>query len=543
VEEVLRALLRAGRAQQLYLPNNPVYAKAVDQLAQAFAALWEHTDAITLTVNETTLAWEGAVVLEEREKTGESLAWTCYKDGVRSLQLSRGFEQSEAVAFLELLHRVRRASPDEDDLLTLLWQGDFVHLRYSYVDLSADGGAADELEPRLGAQSPAAAAALAADARAAAPPGLVSIDDFNTTLYFLDDREVDYLRGAVAAEYASDLRRNVLAILFDTLEAQPVTAVRLEICGVLDTLLLHLLTAGQLRAVAYLLAEAKSLGARAPGLEPEVAARLAALPASVSEPAAIGQLLQSIDESADGGADAQVGELLIELRPTALATLLGWLPRMSRASVIPLLEAAVDRLASHHTAALVHALEFPDRVVVEQAMRRAGSLRTAAAVPALARLAADPDPAFRLHAVQALGEIASAGALQALERAVDDASRDVRVAAVRALGARGFKPALGRLEQAVRGRPVREADLTEKVAFFEAYGALCGDAGVQLLDGVLNGRSMLGRREDPELRACAALALGRVATAAALAALGRAAGEREVVVRNAVNRAMRGPGT
>jgi HEAT repeat protein len=182
-------------------------------------------------------------------------------------------------------------------------------------------------------------------------------------------------------------------------------------------------------------------------------------------------------------------------------------------------------------------------VVVEQAMRRAGSLRTAAAVPALARLAADPDPAFRLHAVQALGEIASAGALQALERAVDDASRDVRVAAVRALGARGFKPALGRLEQAVRGRPVREADLTEKVAFFEAYGALCGDAGVQLLDGVLNGRSMLGRREDPELRACAALALGRVATAAALAALGRAAGEREVVVRNAVNRAMRGPGT
>jgi HEAT repeat protein len=261
----------------------------------------------------------------------------------------------------------------------------------------------------------------------------------------------------------------------------------------------------------------------------------------VSEPAAIGQLLQSIDESPDGASDAYVGELLMELRPAALATLLGWLPRMSRASVIPRLEAAVDRLASHHTAELVRALDAADRVVVEQAMRRAGALRTAAAVPALARLAGDADPAFRLHAVQALGEIASAGALQALERAVDDGSRDVRIAAARALGARAFKPALGRLEQAVRGRAVRDADLTEKVALFEAYGALCGDGGVPLLDGLLNGRSLLGRREDPELRACAALALGRVATAAARAALERAAGEREVLVRNAVNRAMRGP--
>src|SRR5438876_7320318 len=27
------------------------------------------------------------------------------------------------------------------------------------------------------------------------PAGLISIEDFDTTLYFLDDREIDYLRG------------------------------------------------------------------------------------------------------------------------------------------------------------------------------------------------------------------------------------------------------------------------------------------------------------------------------------------------------------
>ena len=544
VEEVVRALLRGGRAQQLYLPNNPIYTKSVDQLRAAFAALWRHTDGVSLVVTETTLVWEGVVVLEERDKNGDSLPWTCYKDGVRSLQLARGFEESEAVHFLELLQRVRRASPDEDDLLTLLWQGDFVYLRYGYVDLSLDGANAFELgsgaTPAQGPGGVSAPEALAAAARAPAPPGLVSLDDFSATLYFLDEREIDYLRSAVAAEYAADLRRNVLAILLDTFETQADAAVRLEVCDILDTLLLHLLSAGQFRAVAYLLHEAKEVAARTAGLEPAALQRLAALPASVSEPAALGQLLQSLDESPELASVGELSDLFVELRPTALATLFSWLPRMSRPQIVPVLEQAVDRLASQHTAELVRVLESDDREVVAQAMRRAAALRTAAAVPALARLMKDEEAGFRLHAIQALGEIASPGALQALDRAIDDASRDARVAAVRAIGARAFRPALPRVEQAVKGKAIREADLTEKVAFFECYGALGGDAGVALLDGMLNGRSMLGRREDPELRACAALALGRVATAAARAALDRASGEREVVVRNAINRALRG---
>ena len=541
VEEVLRAFLKAGRAHQLYLPNNPVHAKSIDQLRAAFTALWAETDEITLVVSETTLVWEGAVVLEEREKNGDSLPWTCYKDGVRSLQFARGFEQAEAMQFLDLVQRVRRASPDEDDLLTLLWQGDFVYLRYGYVDLSLDGVA--PLDPMGLAQddnSPAAAAARAAAARAPAPPGLVSLDDFDSTLYFLDEREIDYLRSAVAAEYAADLRRNVLAILLDTLETQHEPAVRLEICDILDTLLLHFLSAGQLRSVAYLLGEVSAVATRGQALDPTVRERLVAFPAGVSEPAALGQLLQSLDEAAEMPNDEELGELFVQLRPSALATLFAWLPRLTRAQLVPLVERAADRLASQHTGELVRVLDSDDRAVVMEAMRRAASLRTAAAVPALGRLLQDADPKFRLQAVQALAEIASPGALQLLERAVDDAARDVRVAAVRAVGARTFRPALARVEQAVKGRAVREADLSEKVAFFETFGALCGDGGVALLDGILNGRSLLGRREDAELRACAALALGRVATPTARAALERAAGEKEVVVRNAVNRAIRG---
>jgi hypothetical protein len=109
--------------------------------------------------------------------------------------------------------------------------------------------------------------------------------------------------------------------------------------------------------------------------------------------------------------------------------------------------------------------------------------------------------------------------------------------------ARGYRPALARLESVVKGKRVREADLTEKMAFFEGYGSLCGEGGIAHLDSVLNGKGFMGRREDSETRACAAIALGRVGTPKAIDALRKAATEKDIVVRNAVSRALRGPGS
>ena len=130
-----------------------------------------------------------------------------------------------------------------------------------------------------------------------------------------------------------------------------------------------------------------------------------------------------------------------------------------------------------------------------------------------------------------------------LERAVEDPDRDVRIATVRALTSRAYRPVLTRLEAIVKGKTIRDADLTEKMAFFEGYGSLCGDAGIEYLDAVLNAKGFLGRREDAELRACAAMALGRIATRKAADALRKASSEKDVVVRNAVNKALRGAST
>jgi HEAT repeat protein len=115
----------------------------------------------------------------------------------------------------------------------------------------------------------------------------------------------------------------------------------------------------------------------------------------------------------------------------------------------------------------------------------------------------------------------------------------VRLAAVRSAGSRGYKGALRRVEAVVLGKAIKDMDLTEKMAFFEAYGSIAGANALKPLSALLLERGLLRMKEPPETRACAAIALGRLKTAEAREVLQRAQDDKELVVRNAVNRALR----
>jgi hypothetical protein len=433
------------------------------------------------------------------------------------------------------MQRVRKASPEEDDLLTLLWEGDFVFLRYRYVDLALEGAPViAEGETTRSDEEPPPVEEDDQPLRA----GVVSMSDFDGTLYFLDEREIEYLQSEVDREYRADLRQNVVSILLDIFEQQ--SAAREEVVELLDVLMIHTLSAGQFQNVAFLIRETHVAASRAAELAPTHAQRLAEIPARLSAPDALTQLLQSIDEAETLPPMADLVQLFEQLRGPALVTVLEWITRTQTPKLRPMLEEAATRLAAQNTADLVKLILSSAPSVALEAARRSGALKTPAAVGPLTKVLQDGEPALRTAAALALGEIGSPSALQSLERGLDDSEREVRVAAVRALAARSYRPVLPKLDAIVKGKAVRDAHLTEKMAMFEAYGALCGDDGVAALDAMLHGKSLFGRREEAELRACAAVALGRINTPRAQESLRRASGEKDVVVRNAVNRALRG---
>ena len=541
VSELIQVMGKALRAFQMYLPNNPIYQRAIQNLRAAFGPVWAATDELVLNVAETELIWEDQVVYRQINKS-ESIAWTLFKDGMRELTIEKGAEEEELPRLLATINQARFLTADAgDDLLTLLWALEFEHIKYRFIDFFSEGGG--ELP---GPSGPAGGTATAEERKAqiaeeASPKtqGAIDLEEIDSTLYFLDEQEIAYLAGELEEEYKRDVRGSALNVLFDLMETQPEGGVRDEVLGVLEQLFPNLLTSRDFRSAAAVLRESKLLKDGAANLRLEQGHRLDGFVARLSEPTIVGQLLQSLDEASGLGLDSDAAGVLRELRATALEPLVSWLPNLSSDPLRKMLEGVVDKLASNHTAEVQRLLRTPDSMALAGIVAMCGRLQLHQAVPAFTGVIEHADPAVRLAAVQALAQLATPGALTLLEHAIDDADRTVRIAAVRVIGGRGYKGALRRVEAVVLGKVTKEMDLTEKMAFFEAYGAIAGANGLKPLSTILLQRGLLKMKQPPETRACAAMALGRIKTAEARELLQRAVDDKELVVRNAVNRALR----
>jgi hypothetical protein len=542
VSELLRTFARAARAHQLYLPNNPMHARALDAAKTGFAGIWHEADSITLHVTESDLRWMGRPLMEEPDRTSDSIPWLLYKDGIRELVIRSGFEDGELLLLLTLMQRARLASAEDDDLLTLLWEHDFSFLQYKYVELGALSATPveylrGEIPERIVAPGEVE---VESEAQVLASSSVAKMDEYDSTLYFLDDHEIEYLRDEVRKDFGNDMRAQVVASLLDTYEQETDPTVREEISGILDNLFLLFLSLTQFRTAAYLIREAAVTAERATDILLSQRQRLSELSHRLSEKEILGQLLEALEETPLRPPQTDLHELLGQLKPEALESVLSWLSRSRNTELRALLESAASKLASSHTAELVRLIGSQDQLVAFEAIRRAGAMKASAAVSSLAAIIEHGSPEMRLVGVAALAEIGSPGALQVLERALTDDDRDIRIATVKVLGSRNHGAALRGIEAHLKTKTLRDGTLAEKMAFFETYGLLCGDNGVPMLAEILNTRRILGGREDGELRACAAMALGKIGTDTAMRALQKALADRDVMVRNAVSRAVRG---
>ncbi|UCD23948.1 MAG: HEAT repeat domain-containing protein [Gemmatimonadota bacterium] len=549
VENLIQVLVKGLRAIQLYLPNNPIYQKAVGNVREAFGPVWEEHTELVVRVTESDLVWEGVSVYSQPSKS-ESVAWVLFKDGVRSLSLEQGVEDEEIVGLLEVIKQAQNLPKDAaDDLLTLLWEQDFQHVRYTAVELGADG--VTPLKPSddgwIGGAAPEAEdikRKIAEDTQEAeTPTGIVRIDDFDSTLYFLDENELKYLQTEIEREYTRDLAGNVLAMIFDLLELQTYTAVRAELMSITENFIPYLLGAGDFHSVAYVLRELRAILERARELSPEQTKQIQAIPARLSQSEVLDQLLQSLDEAVTPPTEEDLSEMFGELRPQALQSVLEWLPRLSNEAIREPLEKAALRLVSAHPEEVMQTLEGAEESVILTTVRLVTRAQLPPFVPALAALLEREEVEIRKEAAAGLAAINSPVAMRELERGLDDKDSNVRVVAVRALGERGHRAALAKVEAAITGKTLRSAELTEKTAYFEAFGLLAGSAGIAALRPMLEQKGLLRKKEDPETRACAAMALGKIGDDEARAVLKVAATEeKEPLVKNAINRALREAG-
>ncbi len=557
VVELFNALDKAVRARRLYQDNNPVYRGFLKALHESVAHVFEQGASLSVQVEEGGFRWYGQLL-----QTGagrDNLAFLFYKDGVRQLSFLAGFEE-ELDRFLAVVHRARGADQHrDDDMVTLLWEEEFTCFQYSYIDALAEGltlpdgdqppitdsaGKPIEVDPatiqhEIDVGDPVEEQAPAVRAGMPSVASSITREDFAETLYFLEDEEMQTLQSEVGKEWTRDTKKDVLNALFDRLE-DPVPEWQDEILRILRQLLPAFLSRGDLRSAAYILTELNSV-ANTAQLTDNARNETDRLFAELSEPEVLSQLLRSFEEGAIQAEPVELGVFLAHLGPRALPILLHGVHTTTAPGLQARLQQAVETLARDHQAEVVRLVGSEEAAVAAGATRLAGKIGIAEAVPGIVAFYGRAGDDLRRTAVEALINIRSAPALDALQDAIEDEDRDVRLTALRGLAALRYLPARARLEKALEGKIVRDADLTEKMAFFEAFGVVATADNIEMLDRLLNGRKLFSR-SSPELRACAALALGKINAPAARTALERAADDPQPIVRNAVLKALRRDG-
>lgn len=552
VRSLFVTLGKAFRAYQLYDENNPVRQRFVESLKGEIKALWGELDKLVVTMDEDRIYLGGSEVYHS-ESRNDSLAFLFFKDGVREITFLPGIEDHELDTFLGVLQKARKLVPEGDDLLTVLWEAEMQYFRYQYVDLLAEGVELPEAGP--GASGEVLQAALAAEdeeiaaqeeeeaygqEQGADAPQTVQQDDFNPTLYALDPRDMEALRSELQNELERDTRTDVLKALFDRLEEPTNRERQSEILGILETLLPNFLSRGKLVAATNVLRELRRLERIDGMFDEQRSIESRRILDEISTREAIEELMQALYGGTIRASSTQLANFLQFLRGSALAPLLRESEIVEHKELQAVLRASVQGIADKNRKALIALLDEDDPLIAAAAAKLSAEMKIAEAGPALARLLVHDDPAVRLAAVEAAVALKASSVANALEDRLEDPERAVRIAAARAFEELRYPPVAKKLSAIIRGRGIRDADISEKVAVFEAYGTTAGEDGIALLDGLLNGKGgLLGKKESTEMRAAAALGLGRVTSPEARAALEKSAQDEDPVVRSNVNRALR----
>jgi hypothetical protein len=550
VQVMLRSAQKLLAALRTEPPDAEDRGRAADVLRLSFAPIWRRVPFIELTVTDQAVLWNGNPVLETADDR-EGLIAALRGGGVTGLTLVPGVESSEIHELLLAVHRARGHRGPEADLPTLLFRADLRLLRYSIED---GEGISAEQALRIGASPPAPSSGSAAPTRESDAireavredaaeeqrrRAIVQLEQYDSTLYFLDEREIEYLKSAIDREYTQDHAKNALALLLDTLQLRPDQDVRREVVEILADLLPHLLSEGRFDAVAYLVGEVRRVGHDAPDLRPEQKEALDRLRASVSEPRAVVQLFHALDGGGVRTTAESMGVLLRELRPQAIRQVLGWSELLGSPEAKRAVSAALEAFFSEWPHALSRMLDAEEREVVHAALGLAVRLKLPGFVDPLAEIAGHPDASTRALVARALAAIGNAAAFRRLLAMANDEDQSVRFEVWRTFASRPYRGALRTIEAAINGKDVEGLGRREKRALFEAYGTVAGAEAVDTLTDILQGKGPSGVRASAHTRACAAVGLGIVGTPHARRELERAAKDRDPVVRAAASEALR----
>jgi HEAT repeat protein len=550
--DLMNIFVKTIKAFRIFPPENPSLIGFRELLFRKFQFFLKRHHVFSFKIGEYEFSFNNRVMYENKDLKG-SLAFFLYKDGLREFRFLEGLEEWEIQGFLDIIKRGDQVNKQEDDLVTMIWERDFVHISYQATDEYLEDTAviipenieqfrknlifeplAHQIDPDyLDEETGEEVNYYEAMTRAASPPSLA----MNRDVYFLTPQELEGLRKEVETETSPIFLFNIIDILFEIMGLEKKPEPYQDAVTVLNKLLDALLTLGEFQKATDLLSRVFII-LKTYSLQEWQLKAIQDLAESAGDPQRI-ERIGKVLERREGVRLDEVRGYLKLLKPSSLQPLMKVLGDLGNPKARRTVCDAVCEIGKDQIDQILPFMEDRRWYLVRNVVYILGRIGKEPAIPSVQKALGHREMRVRREAVQALGAIGGAKAFHLLIKALQDVDVRIRCAAALNLGKVGRKNSLPYLLEVIQAKEFTRKEAAEKKAFFDAIGLAGSNDPIPLLRKLLLKKAWFRRKKMDELRQGAASALALIASREAKEVLERGQESRNARIRKTCQQALR----
>ena len=553
--DLISAFVKAIKAFRFYPPDNPTLKGFRGQLLKKFQFFMNKYQSFVIQIGEYDLSFKGKILYENRDvKT--SLAFLLYRDGLREIRFIKGLEEWEVQGIIDILKQGESINQLEDDIVTLMWEKDFVHISFLATDEFLEETpviipeTVDQFRKNL-VFKPLAHQVEVELAEEGSEEG-IDLDEIlskvteqplsfvtDRSVYSLTSDEVEGLRKDVEAEVDPTFVFNIMDILFEILALEKEHEPYQDAVNILIRILDAFLTLGEFTKASDLLKRVYII-LKTYELQDWQIENIRRIITEAGEEVRI-ERIGKVLEREEGVRLGEVNDYLLLLQKNSIKPLIKLLGELKNSKTRRAFCDALSEIGKNAIELFTPFIDDRRWYLVRNITYILGRIGKEQSLPYIQKVFNHEEIRVRREAVQALGLIGGPKAIGLLVRALTDNDVRIRCMAAINLGKVGKKTGLIPLLEVVQSKDFYKREPAEIKAFFNAIGMVGSNEAIPVLQQLLERKSWFGRGKTDEIRTGAANALAMIGTSEAKAILEEGKNSKEESIRDACTQALKSP--
>ena len=550
--DLTSAFVKAIKAFRFYPPDNPTLKGFRDQLLKKFQFFFNKYQSFVIQVGEYDLSFKGRIIYENKDvKT--SLAFSLYKDGLREIRFVKGLEEWEVQGIIDILKHSENINQLEDDIVTLVWEKDFIHISYLATDEFLEETPviipdnvdqfrknlvfkplAHHVEVELAEESSEEGVDLDEILSKVIEEPLPFVSD--RSVYFLTSDEVEGLRKDVESEVDPTFVFNITDILFEILALEKEREPYQDAVNILIKVLDAFLTLGEFTKASDLLKRVYII-LKTYDLQDWQIESIQKIIAEAGEEVRIERIGRVLER--EEGRLEDVNAYLLLLQKNSIKPLIKLLGELKNSKARRVFCDGLSEVGKNAIDLFTPFVEDRRWYLVRNIIYILGRIGKEQSLPYIQKAFNHEDIRVRREAIQALGLIGGQKAIGLLVRALTDNDVRIRCMAAINLGKGGKKAGLIPLLEVVQSKDFYKREPAEIKAFFNSIGMVGSNEAVPVLQQLLERKSWFGRGKTDEIRMGAANAMATIGTPEAKAVLEEGKNSKDETIRDVCTQALK----